>query len=314
MRGEIFLGDALMAFRLLQPETEPDAAAVLELLSVRISATGPAPPTLPVETPAPPPPLPLRRAEGSPPGADSHLVDRPAALPMQIDYHGGGPAPEFRWPTGVTSLGVAPPAPPVPFEPLLEPSWVRGVLFAAAATRVAGREIDVARWVATVSSGTFPSAVPRRPRWSTRVGAQLLLDVGTSMAPFRADRTWLVTELSAVVGRDQLDVQRFAECPLQAVGTGPRSTWRDYRPPPAGTPVLAFTDAGLFERGAAAVADWARFGTVVSRAGCGLVLITPLDAGSVPRKLREQAAVLSFDRDTTMGAVRDAVARRWERV
>lgn len=314
MRGEIFLGEALTALRLLAPETEGDAAAVLNLLGVRMSgaksAPAAAPATLPKPTPPPPPPI-----EAPPPGALPDLTSHPTALPAKITYHRGGPTPDFRWPGGVSALAMAPRAQPAPFEPLLQPSWVRGVLFAATATLVDGREIDTASWVATVARGMVPSTVPRRPRWSTRVGAQLLVDVGESMSPFRADRSWLIKELSNVVGRDHLDVQRFAECPLRAVGTGPRSTWRAYRPPPVGTPVLAFTDTGVFARGTTSAADdWVGFGAMVSRAGCALVLVTPLAPSSVPRDLRERAAVLSFDRDLTMGAVRDAVERQWGRV
>lgn len=314
MRGEIFLGDALTALRFLAPETEGDAVVMLNLLRVRMSGARSASAAIPAALPKSRPPAPPL-IDAPQPGARADVTSHPTAIPAKITYHRGGPAPDFRWPGGVRALAVEPRVHLAPFEPLLQPSWVRGVLFAAAATLVDGREIDTARWVATVARGMVPSTVPRRPRWSTRVGAQLLVDLGESMSPFRADRSWLIKELSNVVGRDNLDVQRFAECPLRAVGAGPRSHWRAYRPPPVGTPVLAFTDAGVLARGTTSAAeDWARFGTMVSRAGCGLVLITPLARSSVPGELRERAAVLSLDRDITMGAVRDAVERQWDRV
>lgn len=314
MRGDIFFGDALTALTLLAPESERDAAAVLDLLGIRMSSAGSAPAALPTASPKPPPPPPPP-IEVPQSGVLPDATNQPTARPAKITYHRDRLTPDFRWPGGVSALAMAPGAQLAPFEPLLEPSWVRGVLFAAAATLVDGREIDTASWVATVARGTVPSTVPRQRRWSTRVGAQLLVDIGESMSPFRADRSWLIKELSDVVGRDHIDVQRFAVCPLRAVGTGPRSTWRAYRPPPVRSPVLAFTDAGMFARGTTSAADdWASFGTMVNRAGCGLVLVTPLAPSSVPCELRERAAVLSFDRTLTMGVVRDAVARQWGRV
>lgn len=311
MRGAIFLADALRVLHVLKPDTPEDVAAVLELLG-----TGP---TAAALQPASPPPAPRQSAVDGRPVAEPEVPAPQAAAPpaavtsVPSTVSEGLRALPAEPGRAVAALARTTPrreAPEPPFEPLLRPEWTRGVLFAAAATQVADGEVDLPRMVHLLAVRRPPARIPRRRRWSGRLGAQLLVDMGPGMAPYRADRTWLMRELADVIGRDGLSVLRFASNPLTA-GPGPRSTWRRYAPPVSGLPVLVFSDATVFAR-QAPVGDWAQFAEDVATAGSPVVLITPVSAGSVPTGLRARAAVVELDSRTTMAKARLSVSR-WRR-
>lgn len=308
MRPSIFLGDALEALHRLKPDNPQQAAKILEILNVEFATAPRAPssdrhargseplvPEPPVGTTSPATPL-LPAAGRSVPSAVSVTERARPALPAGR-FSALPPATE------------PPPSTARFFDPLLRPEWTRGILFAVAATEVASREVDVPRTVELMAVRKPPRRLPRRRRWSVRLGAQFLVDLGPGMAPYRADRTWLLEKLGDAVGHERVSVLRFAGCPLRAAGPGPRSTWRPYQPPPLREPVVVFSDASVFDKRTRPT-DWIAFAKIVARAGSSLTLVTPVAAESVPPEVREQLSVVELSQRTTMVDARAANSRR----
>ncbi|WP_410666492.1 hypothetical protein [Amycolatopsis sp. cmx-4-68] len=312
MRSSIFLGDALEALHRLKPDNPQQAAKILEILNVgtpvgRLDPTGAPGGGLFAragEPPDPEPPAGPAAPVNPPRPAESRSV--PSAVSVTERARPALPAGRF---SALPPAAEPPPSTARFFDPLLRPEWTRGVLFAVAATEVAGREVDVPRTIELMAVRKPPRRLPRRRRWSVRLGAQFLVDLGPGMAPYRADRAWLLEKLGDAVGQERVSVLRFAGCPLRAAGPGPRSTWRPYRPPPLREPVVVFSDASVFDK-RTTPAEWVAFAKIVARAGSSLTLVTPVSAESVPREVREQLSVVELSRRTTMVDARAANSRR----
>lgn len=311
VRPEVFLGDGLRALHTLTPDNPAEAKAILDLLGLRATApadrTSPVPPAVYERTEEP---AVTAAATGRPgPETTREPLGEDDTVPFRLLTRSRGNRGAAGRPVQLADpLPPWSPSPAVLFDPPLRREWTRGVLFASAAIPLDGHEVDVARAVQSMVTGVPPVRLPRRRRWSTRLGVQLLIDVGPGIAPYRADRNWLVTMLADVVGRETMTVLRFAGCPTLGAGRGARSSWREYEPPAAGVPVLVFSDVTAFSP-EIHTALWMEFADRVTRAGCHLVLVTPLTAASVPPPLRARVAVVQLDRRTVMAQARRAVAR-----
>src|SRR5208282_1446240 len=129
-------------------------------------------------------------------------------------------------------------------EPLFEPRWTSGIIFAALATDVAGRP-DLARAVNQMAYGRALDRMPSLPWPSLRRGAQVLVDLGAGMEPFRHDQESFVAALRRVLGAEPVEVLHFADCPGRDVGVPGAAEWTAYRAPQSGVPVVLLTDLGL---------------------------------------------------------------------
>jgi hypothetical protein len=203
------------------------------------------------------------------------------------------------------------PEPPV--APLLTPEWTRGILAVALSMNVPDGPLDVERLAEHIARERVPQRLPRLPHRSLSAGVQMLIDVSSSMQPFRADLVDIVAQVRRVVGEDRATVLRFAASPLAGAGAGRRATWRDYAPPPTPRPVLVVTD---FELAAGPVPDpheaveaWLSWCRVVRAADCPLIALTPQPVSEVPRALRRHMAVIEWDRRTTAASAARAVRR-----
>ncbi|MBO0655788.1 hypothetical protein J1792_24310 [Streptomyces triculaminicus] len=201
----------------------------------------------------------------------------------------------------------------LPYEPPWTPDWARGVMFAAVATPVAGRELDQRALLCRVARNDAIRAVPRRLRLSTRRGAQLLLDHGAGMTPFRDDRLWLRELLGNVAGRDRVEVLRFRGVPGRGVVRRDPLDLQEYRPPPPGTPVLLVSDLGLLRppfagRSAARPGEWRDFVDTVLRGGCPVVCLTPYEPAAYPAALRERVAFIALDRRISLRHAKEATS------
>ena len=126
------------------------------------------------------------------------------------------------------------------------------------------------------------------------------------MAPYRADRTWLIEELKDAVGHD-----RAVRAPLRrlpAEGDRPRPTLDVApRPPPCPQPVVVFSDATVFDK-RTPTGDWVAFARCVTKAGSPLTLLTPVSAGSIPAEIRRRVNVVELNGQTTMADAQAATA------
>jgi hypothetical protein len=188
---------------------------------------------------------------------------------------------------------------------LFRPPAARHILDAALSVPVAEGDIDVESVTDMVATRRSVTTIPRKRLFTTRFGAQVLLDFGPGMQPFHTDVVRLPRILMSIIGSG-LEVLRFDTFPLD--GAGPRGRpWPAYRPPPAGTPVLVVTGFGIGGKGAprpAPIARWAEFVQLLSRAGCRLLALVPGPVDRVDPDLSSMMTVVPWDRTATVGAVR----------
>lgn len=213
---------------------------------------------------------------------------------------------------GLPERGTA--AAPLSHEPPWKGDWARGIMFAVVATPVESREVDQRALLRGVAGRQALRAVPRRRRFSTRRGAQLLLDHGPGMAPFRDDGLWLRELLGSIAGRDRIEVLRFRGAPGRGVVRRDPLTVDPYRPPPPGTPVILFSDLGRMRPpfagpGVADPREWRAFVHAVAHSGCPVVCLTPYESADYPAPLRKRVAFVPLDRRVSLRHAREATAR-----
>ncbi|WP_143049944.1 hypothetical protein [Asanoa ishikariensis] len=216
-------------------------------------------------------------------------------------------------PTGPVLARPSPrPSAPRPHLSLLAPRSTTAILQYLLSRLVADGPVDVAAVIEQIAAGRPLPTLPRRPQRTLRFGAEILVDLGEHMRPFRRDQADVVAAARAVVGVGSSSVRYFADAPLRGIGPGRRAGWTPgYSPPAAGTAVLLLTDLGIggdrlsLER--ASVPEWLRFLRLVGRAGCRPVALVPYPPERWPSRLRALCPMLTWDRDVTVGTARTAV-------
>ena len=229
------------------------------------------------------------------------LVTKRTEQPSQPVWSAQVPALE-----ALDDPGTNPPTPPL-FDRLRQ----RGLISSALATHVEEGDLDMRRIVATVSVGEPLQFLPRLPVPTLRRGVQVLLDVGQAMDPFAEDQRGLVRALDHVLADDRLEVLRFNGCPLRGVQGESESSYRAWRPPPQGMPLLAVTDLGIggpmLDSERATTAEWLAFAHRVREAGYDMVVFVPYEATRWPRRLHSAMKLVHWSERTTVGAVRRAL-------
>ena len=198
--------------------------------------------------------------------------------------------------------------------PLLRPLWTRHIVTAMCSTSVPEGPVDAERLTEQVVRSRPVTSLPRRPRPTVRRGAQVLVERGPAMLPFRRDVQQLLTALRTVVGKDQLVVGPFERHPLDDAITwvpGGRTTRWD--PPTAGTPVLLVGDLGITQtfghvRGAS-LAEWLAFARRCRGAGCPAIALVPHDQPFWPPALARTFTMIPWGHRTTVATVRRALLR-----
>jgi hypothetical protein len=207
------------------------------------------------------------------------------------------------------------PAPPP--RPLFGPPSGRAILTATLSTSVAEGDVDIEAIVDTLTEARPVLDLPRLLTTTLRRGVQLLVDRGPGIVPFSADQLMFVGAIDDVLSDDRLEVLHFAGCPSRGVGPGPRSDWTEWTAPPSGTPVLAVTDIGLggspLDPDCSSPDEWLRFAHHVRDEGCALFALVPWEASRWPPALARAMTLLHWSERTTVGEVRRAVRRAYER-
>jgi hypothetical protein len=301
----ICLADWLRAVHALDADAQ-EQRAIAELLGLCPVPPAQAP-TPAAQTPAVVPPASFPsspRAEEA--GAAALPTVGPATQTVLIP---DGPDEAARRPPPWAAV-VRPLPPPLPaeaayrpaLEPLFVPAWSRGILRAALATRGDGYP-DLDRLVDDLAWGRPLTALPTLPWPTLSRGIQLLVDMGESMAPFFRDQAHLEAEVLRVVGRENVEVLRFAGCPSRGAGRGGRHAWTTYRLPRRGAPVLMLTDLGIgrvpFASEPTESAQWQDFAAEVRRAGHPLVALVPYGPARWPAGLAPLMTIVHWDRPTS---------------
>ena len=206
------------------------------------------------------------------------------------------------------------PAPPTPA--LFGRVVRRGILSAALSTLVPEGDLDMRRILRILGDGRPLEQLPRLARATMRRGVQVLLDRSVPMDPFQQDQRDLVEALDDILADDRLEVLCFAACPVRGVGSGARSTWRAWKPPPQGIPILAVTDLGIggpmFDEDRPSPGEWLRFALRARIGGHRLISLVPYEATRWPPTLARVMSIIHWSERTTAGQVRRAIcdARR----
>ena len=300
--------DLIRAVAELAPENPELAREIAVLLGLRSAparaARLPEPAALPPEPPADTPAAPSTTAylaAGRRAAAD--------VIPSRLRPHAadGQATEDLQWLLEMEPLDPRPPGQvyeALAVESLFEPRWTVGIIFAALATDVAGRP-DLARAADQMARGQALDTMPLLPRPSLRRGAQVLVDLGAGMEPFRHDQESFIAALRRALGDDRVEVLHFADCPSRDVGVPGVADWTAYRAPQSGIPVVLLTDLGLGSAAAEAhPMEWRTFLDGVHAEGSPCIAFVPYPPERVPRLLRTAALVVRWDRPTTAGWVR----------
>jgi hypothetical protein len=320
--GEISLGDLARAIAASDSSDPQMTAAIARLLGFSLEHLDAAP-----QLDAPPP---LEAAEITPPQLQSdqaaphdYKEDRPK-LPVELPTNerlqydvtepdiehipaaqSAWPQPAAPWPAWERVAAASP-----RYRPLFLPQWTRGILSEAAATWRAAGAVDIPRALEVLVRGTTPAELPRVYTPTLARGCQVMVDVSAGMAPFARDCWQLIDALRSVVGREQVQVFYFKDCPIYGVETEADASFVPFQPPPRATPVLLLSDLGIaapaFSLRRAMVQDWLRLAHHLRVAACPLLALVPYPRKRWPRRLSKELTVIQWDRGTTVAGVRRA--------
>lgn len=196
------------------------------------------------------------------------------------------------------------------YQPLFLRQWTRGLLSEAAATWREAGPVDVPRALEVLALGRTPAELPRIYAQTLARGCQVLIDVSAGMAPFAKDCWQLIDALRAVVGREQVQVFYFKDCPIYGVEAEADARFVPFQSPPPTTPVLLLSDLGIatpafsFRRGT--THDWLRLANRLREAACPLLALVPYPRRRWPKRLSKTLTIVQWDRVTTAASVRRA--------
>jgi hypothetical protein len=196
------------------------------------------------------------------------------------------------------------------YQPLFLRQWTRGLLSEAAATWREAGPVDVPRALEVLARGTTPAELPRIDAQTLARGCRVLIDVSAGMAPFARDCWQLIDALRSVVGREQVQVFYFKDCPIYGVETEADVRFIPFEPPPPATPVLLLSDLGIatpaFSFRRSTTQDWLRLANQLREAACPLLALVPYPRRRWPRRLSKELTIIQWDRGTTAAGVRRA--------
>lgn len=193
-----------------------------------------------------------------------------------------------------------------PLVPLFRPQWTRGILSAALSTWADEGLLDIEEVTEILARGEQVERLPTMPSRTLGRGVQLLLDKSQAMMPFVRDQAWMLREIRNIVGMDKVEVLRFIGSPARGAGIGLKP-WREYQPPPPGTPVVVLSDLGICQPMLAAdwaeEEEWVAFAEIARRASCPLIALVPYKASRWPRSLARLMTIVQWDRSTSAATV-----------
>jgi hypothetical protein len=318
VRGEIWLGDAVRALARMAPADETETAAVMRALGFAASrppSSGSArrwdrEPTEagePADGDTPPPSdSDSRGTGGTAAGAGAYddvdlsvlpLLTPAASVPPERTGWGASPTLERVEERHLAGNRV--------LAPLLPPSSEPATLQVIVSTEICDGSPLVDEVVRMLAARQPLRSLPREARRTLGRGADVLIDVGAAMSPFRSDERHVIDVLCRWVGDEAVRVRRFSECPSRGTGDGPVWTWGPYEPPPPATPVLLLTDFGIggpaHHPQRAYRDEWELFLDLLERRGCPVSALVPYPPERQPCWARERMTLLTWDRSTTAG-------------
>jgi hypothetical protein len=308
-RGEVSLGDAITAVARLGAVSPQDVEAVIDALGLAVAPVV-ADDTTTAETTEPGEVTNAGEPTRSPPDGTSTAVE-PAhvASPVAARLSHEDELDEPDWLEDVDALqfGVRRLAPAVP-DPPLDPIRARAAMTLVAATRRAGRRLDIARLIERAARSQPQIPPPFVQELRTAPSVQLLVDAGEAMEPYVSDTEFLAEAFADVAGSDRIDEHAFIGTPLRGVDPDPfDGTTTPWEPPAPRSLVLVISDLGVGgrpagrERGSAH--EWERFASTVAEHEAVLRVLTPF-AERRPARLDAAAQVIAWEEAVELVSIR----------
>ena len=307
MMSQITIADVLRCRRTLDTKGDAALAVMGKLLGFEIAPVQVSPNT-DSERPLPLEPKPLEPWLGKPiisepklPGTDSRLELGPPPLPVTENRRGGKRPAEWDGPPLPAFDPTIHDRPPLIFDPLFLPIWTRAIISATLATPRPSGQPDVPRIVRFLAQQQVMERLPQRFRQSLSLGVQILIDLGDGMAPFRRDQFDLAKRIRATVGSSLCEILYFQNCPIRGAGHSGVWSWRRYRPPVTGRPVLVLSDLSIspIRTGAVQRDEWRTWGQELTLNGNPLIAFVPYPPDRWPRALDDTMMIVQWDRSTT---------------
>jgi hypothetical protein len=250
--------------------------------------------------------------DSPPPGALT-VLDIPSEQTARVTRVFGErrtPRPPQWWETHEDIQAEPAAAAAIPVPPLLAPRIDRAIVAAALATYVEEGDVDVDLLIERVASGEAIETVPRQVVQTLRRGAQVLIDAGPGMDPYRQDVSRLIDRFKAIARSDLVMVEPFLGCPSRG-DDGSDEAQSRWSPPPPGTPVVVVTDLGIGGpirgRDRATPLEWLAFARSVRAAGHPLIGFVPYEPRRWPPRLARTMTLLHWSERTRIGTVKRAM-------
>jgi hypothetical protein len=195
---------------------------------------------------------------------------------------------------------------PLPFTPLLRPGAARGIVQTALSRPEPEGEIDLEAVVADLAAAHPIRVLPRLSCPTMRFGVQVLVDRSPESQPFQLDQQDLLREIRLIVGEQATSVWYFNGSPR----TGESARGDKFYQPIQGGRALVVSSFGIAS-GAEWYSDpdeWSAMADLWRRRGTVPVAMVPFPRSRFPRWLTALMPVVAWDRGTTVGTVRSALA------
>jgi len=313
-RSQIFLADLLRGIDQLKIRDAEVARSVLRMLSLdRLEAA----------------PEALRQAAAVGPGVDRATastqtpemktppVQRPPQLSSEarsarLERRARGTAAPPAPPWLDSTPALARPAGPTPpsrlFQPLFPRTLARGLLSATLATLDRDGPLDIQACVEEIAQLRPLREFPREQVTTLRLGAQVLVDSGLGMAPFRPDVDDLIARIGQLLAPGQVSLLHFAGTPARGCVPHGHPEMKPWPMPARGTPVLVLTDLGIGapagSRDRPAVSEWLAFFDSARLAGVAVTALLPYGPKRWPHGLAGSVRLVHWDHRTTAAAIR----------
>ena len=205
-------------------------------------------------------------------------------------------SPEFESATPITQ--IVPAAASCQRRPSLYPQRTyRNIVSALVAQPAQGFEIDIERLIEEACLQRFLQQVPMKPRFSTQVHCQLLLDYNEVLRPLWDDLTALTYQIQTVTGVAGCEVFEFDSNPQQAhrwSEEGEEVVWQADK----NKFVIVVTDFGqlnyLNKSLSIGYQAWLSFYQKQQERGVDMVFLTPLEKHDYPTTLTNHLPIVHW--------------------
>ena len=196
---------------------------------------------------------------------------------------------------------------PLPRASLFPEKTYRNIVSALIAQPALGFEIDINKLIEEASMQRFLQTVPMKPRWSTQVQCQLLLDFNQVLVPLWDDLRILIQQVQSVTGENACQVFEFDSDPNKALRwdeNGEEHSWVADK----SKFVIVATDFGQLNQLNYSTGighkGWLSFYQQCKGAGVEIIFLTPLEKQDFPTSLANHLPIVHWGKSIRASEVK----------